>query len=424
MQPRTLGSEPMAILLRDRDPTRALRTTTAPSTSNTSTTSTSTTSTPATTTNAPVHNAPTANVSAGAVGGRALAGATVAVRVAGRDVDVLFPASGTAGNATFQTYLDRLVQSGAFADQKSEIAALKSMTTTTQSQTPVVDKRPVVGIVLSEPKMLVPGAHKNTETILALVEKMGCRAVLIPPCGDILVSGGAEKRARAIAALTSSLDGLVGPGGADVDPSIYGEANTASLQTNVLRDTFEADFARSALDCDLFAFGICRSHQLWNAAAGGSLIQDVQEEKVVSVSHKGGVFHPLMVKKGSMLFEATRQEMMRVNSYHHQAVDFAGWGFRVVGTTRDEGTGKDMIEATERWNGITTQYHPELMQDDSAQRALFETVGRRAHVFQLVKSLRSEGALSLPTLLDKMRNDTRYDASDVEWVKRELGRRL
>jgi putative glutamine amidotransferase len=346
----------------------------------------------------------------------------VAVRVAGRDIDVLFPAAGAKGDATFRAYLDRLTQSGAFADQKEQLATLQS--TSTKTSAPVVDKRPTIGIVLSEPKMLVPGAHKNTETIIALVEKMGCRPVLIPPCGDVLVSGGPQARARAIAALSSSLDGLVGPGGADVDPSIYGEKNTASLQTNVFRDTFEADFARTALDCDLFAFGICRSHQLWNAAAGGSLIQDVQDEHVVSVSHKGGVFHPLMVKKGSMLFEATRQEMLRVNSYHHQAVDFAGWGFRVVGSTRDEGTGKDMIEATERWNGITTQYHPELMQDDPAQRALFETLGRRAHAFALIKSLRKEGTLSLPNLLDKMRTDPRYDATDVAWAKRELARKL
>jgi putative glutamine amidotransferase len=408
----------VAILVRDLNrPVRTTALTTPPST-----TATATTSTPTEAPNKPQTNAPAANVVAGAVGGKALSGATVAVRVAGRDVDVLFPASGAKGDATFATYLDRLVQSGAFKDQHEQLATLKLASTTTGA--PAVDKRPVIGVVLSEPKMLVPGAHKNTETILALVEKMGCRAVLIPPCGDLLVSGGPQARARAIAALASSLDGLVGPGGADVDPSIYGEKNTASVQTNLLRDTFEADFARTALDCDLFAFGICRSHQLWNAAAGGSLIQDVEDEKQVSTSHKGGVFHPLMVKKGSMLFEATRQEMMRVNSYHHQAVDFAGWGFRVVGSTRDEGTGKDMIEATERWNGITTQYHPELMQEDPVQRALFESVGRRAHAFQLVKSMKKEGTLSLPNLLDKMRNDPRYDASDVEWVKRELARRF
>lgn len=372
--------------------------------------------------------APAAKVVAGAVGGRAIGGATVAVRIPGRDVDVLFPASGNKGDATFRAYVDRLLQSGAFTAQQEHLDALQSLagktTTSAHPSERVVDKRPTIGIILSEPKMLIQGVHQNTENVIALVEKMGCRPVLIPPCGDLLVGGGAQARARAIAALSSSLDGLVGPGGADVDPSIYGEKNTTSLHTNVLRDTFEADFARTALDCELFAFGICRSHQLWNAAAGGSLIQDVQEEKVVSVSHQGGVFHPLMVKKGSMMFEATRKEMMRVNSYHHQGVDFAGWGFRVVGRTRDDVTGKDMIEATERWNGITTQHHPELMQEDPTQRALFTTLGRRAHVFALVKSLRKEGALSLPNLLDRMRADPRYDAADVAWVKRDLGRRL
>ena len=202
-------------------------------------------------------------------------GALHAVRIAGRDVEVMLPLG-----TSLPRYLELLNTCGAFTDQQAELDTLATLTSssapTATSSSSAADRRPVVGIVLSEPKMLVPGQHKNTETLLILVEAMGCRAVLIPPCADIAVHGGPTVRQRVIGAMAAQLDGLVGPGGADVDPSIYGEDNTHSLHTNVLRDRFEADFVKTALDADLFGFGICRSHQLWNAAAGGSLLQDVE----------------------------------------------------------------------------------------------------------------------------------------------------
>ena len=89
--------------------------------------------------------------------------------------------------------------------------------------------------------------------------------------------------------------------------------------------------------------------------------------------------------------------------------------------TRDAETGKDMIEATERWNGITTQYHPELMQEDAGQRALLNTLGRRAHVFALLKHTKPA---SIGELLTAMRDDPRFEATDLAWAQRELSRRL
>lgn len=392
---------------------------------------TTTTKLTSTSTKAPATTAPTTNSTttkqeappkaqaATSVGGKAIVapGVLHSVRVAGRDVDVLLP-TGTS----FSTYVAALQKTGAFAAQTEQLATLATLATLASTTTTAPlhnDTRPTVGIVLSEPKMLVPGHHANTENLIALVEAMGCRPVLIPPCADIAV-GNPLQRARVTASMAGALDGLVGPGGADVDPSIYGEANTTSINTNPLRDRFEADFVRTALDCDLFAFGICRSHQLWNAAAGGALIQDVQAEDVVSVSHKTG-HHPVEFERKSMIYEEVRQRSFRVNSLHHQAVDWAGWGFRVVGRVKDEHTGKSMIEATERWNGITTQFHPELMQDDSAHKALFATLGRRAHIFHAMKNM---GAPTLRDLVAHVKSDERYTKTDVDWVQRELARRL
>jgi putative glutamine amidotransferase len=347
------------------------------------------------------------------VGGRNVVQHTThTVRIHGRDVDVLLP-QGTS----LQSYLGGLRASGAFASQHDALDALEALPTSLSTNS---NRRPVIGIVLSEPKMLVPGAHKNTEVLLRCVESLGCRAVLIPPCADIAVRGGPKARERVVASMAAQLDGLLGPGGADVDPSVYGETNTHALHTNPMRDQFEAAFVRVALDCELFAFGICRSHQLWNAAAGGSLIQDVEHEGAASISHRHG-HHSIFIEHGSMMFEAVRQRALMVNSLHHQAVDLEGWGFRVVARAVDPHSGKPMIEATERWNGITTQYHPELMDNDPTQRALLDTLGRRAHAFAALKQM---PAKSLRGWLDLMKADRRYNADDLAWASRDVGRRL
>jgi putative glutamine amidotransferase len=355
----------------------------------------------------PVVPVPTVGGALG-VGGRSVGGAEVAaIRVAGRDVDVLLP-----GGTSLARYLQALTTSGVFETTKP----WSSLSATTDVHDN--DHRPTIGIVLSEPHMLIPGAHANTEKLLALVSSLGCRAVLIPPCADFTVANP-DARHRFMASVAGRLDGLLGPGGADVDPSIYGEPNTHALNTNPLRDRFEADFSRVALDADLFAFGICRSHQLWNAAAGGSLIQDVEAEAVASVSHRTG-HHPVEVKRQSMIFEAVRQRALQVNSLHHQAVDLTGWGFRAVAHVRDDHNGTMMIEATERWNGITTQFHPELIDNDS-HRALLDTLGRRAHLFAMIKSMASP---SLRDVLAAVRADPRFDSTDVRWVQQSLSRRL
>ena len=48
----------------------------------------------------------------------------------------------------------------------------------------------------------------------------------------------------------------------------------------------------------------------------------MQDEGLTSISHREG-HHMLRVNRRSMIFEETRQAALRVNSLHHQAVDFA-----------------------------------------------------------------------------------------------------
>ncbi len=302
---------------------------------------------------------------------------------------------------------------------------------------------PRVGIMLSDPRELIPGEDWETNHMIDLLIQMGCEPVLIPPCADRAISLSEAGPGSAIQQMAGGLDGILGPGGDDVDPSIYGEDNQFARGTNVQRDRFEAEFVRACLQSRMFMFGICRSHQMWNAAAGGSLVQDVQAEGFSQISQSQGDFQldgsaPFVVRdeQGNIRFEnrvwlEKDSQIARVldgiesiltNSYHHQAVDVPGEGFRIVGRVWDDHTKRHTIEVTERWNAITTQFHPEAMQRDPNQRELLETLGRRALIFSLLK----RGEPSLSGLLSRIQQFPKniFDPSDVDWVKAELAPRL
>lgn len=80
--------------------------------------------------------------------------------------------------------------------------------------------------------------------------------------------------------LLDRLDGLLLSGGADVEPSVYGErtAHPTTYGVSPLRDRFEFALLREALDRDLPVLCICRGIQVLNVVLGGTLFQDVADQ--------------------------------------------------------------------------------------------------------------------------------------------------
>jgi putative glutamine amidotransferase len=357
---------------------------------------------------------------------------TLEVRALG--ADLLLPAAGDDPEATFALYQDRV--RGVFSPREERVLAA----VTTSPSPPFDPDQPVVGVILSE-----PGAFHGDRHVREIVDEMhelGCRVVLIPPCADLLMPSDPAGRANGILSMVRRLDGLVGPGGDDIDPSLYGEKNQHTDATNVRRDRFEADLALAAKSEDLFMFGICRSHQLWNAADDGSLIQDVEKEGYASRSLRQKATpipfdQPFVVRDdegkiayeyrvhldpNSRMSEVTRQTELVTNANHHQAVDRPGSDLDIVGHLRDARTGREMVEATERWNTFTVQWHPEAMWSDPIQRRLLGTVARRAALFRAAKRL-SEGKTRVTKETIEAWYQSRFgvmDRSDSRWLRRDL----
>jgi putative glutamine amidotransferase len=176
------------------------------------------------------------------------------------------------------------------------------------------------------------------------------------------------------------VDGLLLPGGWDVDPARYGEAPDPKLgRIDKELDDTELRLFAQARDRGLPVLGICRGQQVINVAMGGSLIQhlDGHEVRAYGRSH---LAHAIEVDPGSELGRAAGEDEIRVNSLHHQAIDKLAPG--LTETARDdEGT----VEGVETSDGliVAVQCHPEELTTDLPwAKRLFERFvdrARKAH---------------------------------------------
>jgi putative glutamine amidotransferase len=189
---------------------------------------------------------------------------------------------------------------------------------------------------------------------LDAVRRAGGDPVLLSPEAD------ASERARAFAAM----DGLLMPGGADLDPRRYGEEPLATTQVESGRDELEADAWRAARDRRLPVLGVCRGMQAINVFSGGSLVQHVDGHDSPPFPSPEARPHPVQIVGTSRLADILGmpdREIIEVNSYHHQVVrpDQLGDGL-AVSATADDGSQVEAIEASapDTWV-FGVQNHPE-----------------------------------------------------------------
>jgi putative glutamine amidotransferase len=191
-------------------------------------------------------------------------------------------------------------------------------------------------------------------------------------------------------------DGILLPGGFDIDPSYFGE-EILSHPEWVFKDAdaFDVALARRAVETGTPLLGICRGAQVINVALGGDLWQDIiiqlhggslGDEELHHVSDLESfesVRHDVRVKGDSLLARAlcaggeTDSEgflvnPLPVNSSHHQAVRKLAPGF-VASAFAPDGI-VEAIEPTDpHMRVLGVQWHPErLWEHEPVHHRLFE----------------------------------------------------
>ncbi|MEY2847919.1 MAG: hypothetical protein RI885_584 [Actinomycetota bacterium] len=202
------------------------------------------------------------------------------------------------------------------------------------------------------------------QVYLDAVTLAGGVAVLLPP---------QRVSTEVIDRVLNSVDGIVLSGGADVDPSLYGEpAHERTSAPRVDRDTWEVALIRRAVERRVPFLGICRGAQLLNVALGGTLHQHLPDlvgseryQPAPAVFGEVDVTVSADSRLADVLGRAA--ENLSVQCYHHQALDRVADGLAVTAVSDD-----GVIEAVELSTvpfGIAVQWHPE---QDAADRRLFE----------------------------------------------------
>jgi len=255
-----------------------------------------------------------------------------------------------------------------------------------------MDAAPLIAVTSSEMRTSALAATPEAdpprdEMVLGLrylqaLAGVGCLPVVVPPLDSDRID-----------ALLDRVDGVCLSGGPDLAPSAYGAVPHPRLgPTEPELDRFELALAAAAEERGMPVLAICRGAQLLNVVRGGTLHQHLPDVVGTTIEHRqrtdgGQPTHDVSLERDSTLVRLLGAPRLRVNSFHHQAVDRLGDGLRVIGRAPD-----DVVEAFEdpgRRFVIGVQWHAEAIASRPEQTLLFRAF---AAACRPARGLRAIGA--------------------------------
>jgi putative glutamine amidotransferase len=161
-----------------------------------------------------------------------------------------------------------------------------------------------------------------------LLASAGCTPVLLP-----LLPG--------VEHIIGQLDGLLVPGGPDVDPALYGgTAHPRTRGGSPVMDAAELALVKAALSAGLPILAICRGMQLLNVHCGGTLHQHLPEitgndghcpeTEAFTLGRQR-----LDLKPGSRIAEIFGDDIPEISCHHHQAINQIGTGLTATAWAPD-----------------------------------------------------------------------------------------
>src|SRR5579863_7373502 len=239
--------------------------------------------------------------------------------------------------------------------------------------------RPVIGICARTAPVTMHGTGLIVSlTLQAHVDFLaadGCTPVLLP-----LVPG--------IDQAVGQLDGLLVPGGPDVDPALYGAGDHPMTRgANPVTDAIELDLIEAALGAGLPLLAICRGLQLLNVRYGGTLHQHLPEI-TGDDSHcpRTPAYtlgrHRLAVESGSLIAGILADGARQSACHHHQAIDQLGAGLVATAVAQDgvieavEAAGHPFALGVQSEAGQTEDNRLHLALAQAARRAGVRTTAR------------------------------------------------
>ncbi len=203
-------------------------------------------------------------------------------------------------------------------------------------------------------------AEVNARKLITAVYDAGGEPLTIHPAAP----GGVD--AAAVGGRLDFVDGVLLPGGGDIDPARYaGEAHPSVYDVDAEQDSFDLAVAEWAFATGRPVLAICRGLQIVNVSRGGTLVTDM------ATPHRN-VVSELDLRDDSRLRSAIDVTTMTISCFHHQALRTIGDGLRATAWAED-GTieAVELAAGDEQWF-LGLQWHPEdTAAADSRQAQIF-----------------------------------------------------
>lgn len=222
--------------------------------------------------------------------------------------------------------------------------------------------RPVIGITTS----CGPDPNDAYPTERLYVNRLYADCVLAAGGAPVLLT-----KQTPIDVVLELIDGLLIPGGDDIDAKEFGQENHPSVK---LEDPERFQFERRILEKlpqEAPVFGICYGCQAMNVFRGGDMVQHIPDANPDS-THSGGTLQSYQVEGDSRLAQVLGASTASGKSFHHQAAGVTGEGLRVVALA-DDGVVEAIEDASLPWF-IGVQWHPERTPEDPSTVRLFRSL--------------------------------------------------
>ena len=154
-------------------------------------------------------------------------------------------------------------------------------------------------------------------------------------------------------------DGLLIPGGGDINPARYGQKLNGSFMILDALDDLQFNILDAFVKAKKPVLGICRGCQIINVYFGGSLIQHLPT--AFRHSHEldeDDRIHGCLAEKGSWISSLYGTEFTH-NSSHHQAAQRLGEGLAVDAVCQEDGVIETLHHTLLPVYGV--QWHPERL---------------------------------------------------------------
>ena len=161
------------------------------------------------------------------------------------------------------------------------------------------------------------------------------------------------------------IDGVLMPGGADVDPRNYGQEPQSSELYGIdpMQDGVDISLVRHVIANGIPLLAICRGLQITNVALGGTLTQHMDKPHLHHVA-------PVTVDSHADELGLT-DPTVAASCYHHQAIDELAGGLTVIARAAEGHIEAVKIDSTAWAFGV--QWHPEDNYDtERGQLEIFE----------------------------------------------------